>query len=129
MGKDLFSTKSSYILGRKRTRILFEGYEITELDEFSVSIVYGIEMDSLGGLLSSPFFTRLYYYRLFMYRVSDLLFFDESPDEWLAGTLTRKISFARRIARTITTGKAQQVAKSEPARREVTTHIAVIFCL
>ena len=119
MGRELFSPKSSYILGRKRTTVLFEGYEITELDEFSVEIVYGIEIDSLGGFLDSPAFTRLYYYRLFENRVGDLLFFDEAPDAWLEGKHTKKARYGAR-------SEAAKPATAQGAKERSTANTALL---
>ncbi|GMH77208.1 hypothetical protein TrLO_g8657, partial [Triparma laevis f. longispina] len=94
----LFPPKNSTILGRRRSNILYEGFKITEvkgepkeclgkhgklLGKFPVvQIEYSVEL-SLGGMLSSANFTRLFYHKQVRRLLEEWKYFARDPVNWL----------------------------------------------
>ncbi|GMH77044.1 hypothetical protein TL16_g07276 [Triparma laevis f. inornata] len=81
ISEGLFPRKTSSRLGRSRATIVFEGYQMTELEDGEVEVVYTSEMN-LGGFMTSNFFLRKYYYSMFKFKVEELYDFSVDPDKW-----------------------------------------------
>ncbi|GMI12294.1 hypothetical protein TrVE_jg4537 [Triparma verrucosa] len=99
---ELFPPKNSTILGRRRADILYEGFKISEgrwldfneVDKDdkdrkvksrslpTVRIEYSLEM-TLGGWLSSPFFTNLFYHKQARRVLEEWKKFAADPYNWL----------------------------------------------
>eukprot|EP00519_Triparma_laevis_P011164 CAMPEP_0182497088 /NCGR_PEP_ID=MMETSP1321-20130603/5635_1 /TAXON_ID=91990 /ORGANISM="Bolidomonas sp., Strain RCC1657" /LENGTH=660 /DNA_ID=CAMNT_0024700859 /DNA_START=98 /DNA_END=2077 /DNA_ORIENTATION=+ len=79
--ESLFPKKTSSRLKRCRAGIVFEGYQMKELDGGEVEVIYTTEMN-LGGYMTSNFFLRKYYYSMFKFKVEELYDFSVDPEKW-----------------------------------------------
>ena len=113
----IFPKKMSYNLKRRRATILFEGYQVTEVEDGKIEIVFATELN-LGGFLTSSYFSRNYYYLLFKWRVSELFDFADDPDFYFKrgeGDYDEE-NFFTKITRSLTS--PVRVAKKEVVDQE-----------